>query len=290
MREKDIVEKHLEDYNDVFADIINVLLFHGRRLIKENDLENSSTLSMYKADDNELHETERDVSKFWKNANVKIALCGFENQTTVDKDMPIRVIGYDGQSCRSQLLKQDDTVPSARYPVITLVLYFGLKHWDKPKTLHGCFDIPKDLLPYVSDYKINIFEIAYLTNEQVAMFTSDFKIVADYFVQMRKNKDYIPSNEEIQHVDAILKMMAVLTGDNRFTDAQQHAKGGNKTMCEVLDKVENRGIEKGLALGEERLAGLINKLLADGRTEEIALATSNQQARNKFYKEYGITC
>lgn len=61
-------------------------------------------------------------------------------------------------------------------------------------------------------------------------------------------------------------------------------------MCEVLDKVENRGIEKGLALGEERLAGLINKLLADGRTEEIALVTSNKKTRNKFYKEYGITC
>lgn len=65
MNTKDITEKHLEDYNDVFADIANVLLFHGERLIKEEDLENSSTHSMYKADDGELHETERDVSKFW---------------------------------------------------------------------------------------------------------------------------------------------------------------------------------------------------------------------------------
>ena len=290
MKTKDITEKHLEDYNDVFADIANVLLFHGERLMKEEDLENSPARSMYKADDSELHETERDVSKFWKNTNIKIALCGFENQTETDKDMPLRIIGYDGQSYRSQLIKQNGKVPKERYPVVTLVLYFGLKHWDTATTLHECFDIPTGLLPYVSDYKINIFEIAYLTDEQVSLFKSDFKIVADYFVQMQKNKDYIPSREEICHVDAILKMMAVLTGDNRFTDAQQHTKGGKKTMCEVLDKVENRGIEKGLALGEERLAGLINKLLADGRTEEIALVTSNKKTRNKFYKEYGITC
>ena len=35
---------------------------------------------------------------------------------------------------------------------------------------------------------MNLYEIAYLSDEQVQMFTSDFKIVADYFVQMRKNK------------------------------------------------------------------------------------------------------
>ncbi|HBA97934.1 MAG TPA: transposase, partial [Lachnospiraceae bacterium] len=71
-----------------------------------------------------------------------------------------------------------------RYPVITLFLYFGYKkHWDKPRTLYGCLDIPEELKPYVNDYKINLFEIAYLTEKQVSLFKSDFRIVADYFVQ-----------------------------------------------------------------------------------------------------------
>ena len=39
--------------------------------------------------------------------------------------------------------------------------------------------------PYVNDYKINLFQIAYLTYEQVNLFQSDFKVVADYFVQKR---------------------------------------------------------------------------------------------------------
>lgn len=286
MSKKDIIEKHLEDYDDVFADIVNVLLFHGKRLIKEYELEKSPTHSMYKADDNELHETERDVSKFWKNANVKIALCGFENQTEADKDMPLRIIGYDGQSYRSQLLTQNDKITIERYPVVTLVLYFGLKRWNKAKTLHECFDIPNDLLPYVSDYKINVFEIAYLTDEQVTMFKSDFKIVADYFVQMRKNKKYIPSKKEIVHIDAILKMMSVLSGDERFTYAQALQKeGGIKTMCETFDEYENRGI----ARGEQRFASLVTKLLADGRTEDLQKATSDETIRNKLYMEYGIT-
>lgn len=40
MAEKDIAEKTLEAYNDVFADIINVLLFNGEQQVK-SELEES---------------------------------------------------------------------------------------------------------------------------------------------------------------------------------------------------------------------------------------------------------
>ena len=39
MAEKDITEKILADYNDVFADIVNVLLFDGRQVVSADDLE-----------------------------------------------------------------------------------------------------------------------------------------------------------------------------------------------------------------------------------------------------------
>ena len=39
MGEKDIAEKILLAYNDVFSDIVNVLLFGGQESIRENDLE-----------------------------------------------------------------------------------------------------------------------------------------------------------------------------------------------------------------------------------------------------------
>lgn len=70
--QKDIAEKILESYNDVFSDIVNVLLFNGRQILHEDELDNQSPRSAYKA---------------------------------------------DGRY---------------RYPVVTLVLYFGLKkRWDK---------------------------------------------------------------------------------------------------------------------------------------------------------------
>ena len=66
MGAKDITEKNLEAWNDVFADIVNVLLFNGQRLVKEKELEADTKDSMFKAD-GQIHEQERDVSKFWKN-------------------------------------------------------------------------------------------------------------------------------------------------------------------------------------------------------------------------------
>ena len=50
MGEKDIAEKILLAYNDVFSDIVNVLLFGGKEVILENDLEDQTTRTAYKAD------------------------------------------------------------------------------------------------------------------------------------------------------------------------------------------------------------------------------------------------
>ena len=39
MAQKDASEKILESYNDVFSDIVNVLLFKGRKVLSEEELE-----------------------------------------------------------------------------------------------------------------------------------------------------------------------------------------------------------------------------------------------------------
>lgn len=38
LAEKDITEKVLEAFNDVFADIVNVLLFDGKEILKAEEL------------------------------------------------------------------------------------------------------------------------------------------------------------------------------------------------------------------------------------------------------------
>ena len=95
MAEKDIAEKILEDYPDVFADIVNGLLFDGKTVIRPEELEDSKIQSAYRSEGN-LHELERDVAKRWKKNDIRIACVGFENQTNSDPRMVLRVYGYDG--------------------------------------------------------------------------------------------------------------------------------------------------------------------------------------------------
>ena len=249
MAEKDLSEKLLEEYDDVFADIVNVLLFHGKREVKEEELAETGTESQYKADDSVLHAQERDVAKYWKKGKIRLALYGLENQTTIDYKMPMRILNYDGMSYRSQLLKDENEV----YPVITLVLYFGTeRQWKKPLSLYEMFSMQEELKEYINDYKINVFNIAYLSEEQVNMFTSDFKIVADYFVQKRKDGKYKPSSDVIRHVDAILKFMAVFTGDQRYFNEAIKKKmqaGGIQTMDKVIDDYIDLGRKEGMEFG-----------------------------------------
>lgn len=217
LKEKDANEKALEAFNDVFADIINGLLFEGRQVVYEQKLADAQPFSIYKAEDG-IHEQERDVSKFWidgsgKQVNFRLALFGIENQTRYDSDMPLRVIGYDGAAYRAELSRKE------RYPVITLVLYFGNSHWGKNRSIYDVVPVTEELKPYVNDYRIHVFEIAHLPETAIRYFHSDFKIVVDYFVRRRTNPDYRPTDPDaFRHIDEILKLMSAMTQDARFLE------------------------------------------------------------------------
>ena len=264
MGEKDITEKVLEDHNDVFADIINGLLFAGEQRVLPGALENTVIHSQYKAEDEKVHELERDVAKYWKEREVQLAICGIENQSTIEKNMPFRIIGYDGAAYRSQLQQNRKKI----LPVVTIVLYFGTdRRWRSDKNIKSLLEIPAGLDEYVSDYQIKVFEVAWLSEEQISHFRSDFRIVANFFVNKRKNKDYIPDDPtEIRHVDEVLKLLQVMTGDERYKQIFQKKKGV-RSMCDVAERLEKRGIEKGRL---EEKKKVYKNLLKEGFSEEKA--------------------
>ena len=257
MGEKDITEKALISCNDVFADIVNNLVFGGKKLVDETELGQAPDRGVYRGDTG-FRELERDVSKYWRTNNIRIALLGIENQTVPEDDMPMRVIGYDGLAYRDQIRYETDEKGIRRKivercPVITLVLYFGYeKHWDKARTLHEALGdtLKPEFKGLVNDYAINLYEIAYLTDEQLEGFHSDFRYVADYFVQKQRTGTYTGSHEEMKHVREVLQLMTVLTGDNRFASVAEQENGASEkgelhNMCDVLDAIEKRGYEKG---------------------------------------------
>ena len=282
MSVKDIEEKMLEDFNDVFADIVNVNLFNGKRIIKPNDLENIKDRSRFKATDGFITEQERDVAKWWKDFKIRIALIGIENQTAIDKNMCFRLYGYDGAAYKSQYETNE------KYPVFTLVLYFGTTHWNTGRKLSDSLNIPEHLKEYFNDYKMNLVEVAWQTDEQLSMYKSDFRFVAEYFIQKRKNMQYTPSNNTIKHVDSVLKMLSALTGDDRFERIVNERINGERrpnNMCEILDEIEEKGRMEGRKLGIlEVLSGLVN----DGLLSITEAAKRAGMSVPKFKEESGL--
>lgn len=287
MGEKDLSEKILEDYNDVFADIMNVLLFDGKDVVKPDSLKNSSVHSQCRAEDEKLHEQERDVAKHWMDGNVELALYGIENQSSVDRYMPFRVIGYDGATYRSQLLHTEKAV----VPVVTIVLYFGNDHWTAPKNVKDLLDIPAGLADYVNDYRIHVFEIAWLTDAQIAKFKSDFGVVARFFVEKRKDPFYTPQDgTAIAHVDAVLKLLSTVSKDPRY-ERVLHTNNEKeiKSMCDVADRLERMGIEKGIKEG--RLAEIFDSVLAGDYSVKRGAEKANMEIAEfeKAMKDAGYT-
>lgn len=252
MQQKDLSEKVLEDNNDIFADIVNVLLFDGEDTVEESSLVNTTVHSQYKDDSGKLHEQERDVAKYWRKGDTDIVLYGIENQTKVESRMPVRIFGYEGASYRGQHDKKTIV------PVITMVLYYGTdRRWTAPANIKSLIKVPDGLDKYVNDVKANVFEIAWLTDDQISKFKSDFKIVANFFVNKRKNKDYIPDDKTtIKHVDEILKFLSVMTGDNRYEKLLAD-KEGVSNMCDVAQRLEDRGMKKGIEKGNRMIYSLV---------------------------------
>jgi hypothetical protein len=259
MGEKDQAEKQLEAYNDVFADIVNAIVFQGNQCVKPEDLQELDTNSAYMGD-GALRGQVRDVVKLWKDGLIGIALFGIENQTSPDPDMPVRVMGYDYASYRHEVEHGE-----GRHPVLTLVLYMGYKtRWNRPKSLKEWFDPnalsglnPEDrsrLEKYISDYPIHVVEVAWLSKEQLSHFRSEFRIVAEWFCQLRKYGDYLPDQPTVvNHAHALLNLMRALTGDRRFVEIKcaLDAEGGPITVDTIIDQFIKKGKQEGLEEGRK---------------------------------------
>ena len=315
MNGKDITQKMLERYNDVFADIVNVLLFNGKRIVDEDALTDTPVDSALKID-GEIHSQDRDVAKYWKNSQINIALFGLENQTVPDKLMPMRVIGYDGAEYKKQVLEENRY--KKKYPVITLVLYMGYdRNWKYSNSLLDLLEVDENLKPYVNDYKINIFEIAFLDREKIELFKSDFRMLADYLYQMRTTNSYKGDESNIKHVDEILMLMSAMSG---FKNVENIIKVAHeRKVCNMkgfFELAEEKGIEKGIELGrtegreeglelgrtEGREEGLqlgrtegadmvseLNTILArEGNLEKIIKANTDKIYRNELLKKYRL--
>ena len=154
-------------------------------------------------------------------------------------------------------------------------------------------------MPTVSSFfSINLMDVPdvpRLTGEQVEKFTSDFQIIADYFVQLSKNKDYVPKDKIIRHTDSFLKLMSVLTQDDKYAEISREISHDEEgfNMCEVLDKAEARGEARGKVIGEA-MGEARGKAIGEARGKTIGALNKTVEilrviiANNSWSKEQAM--
>ena len=325
MGQKDLSERKLFEFNDVFADAVNGLLFSGEEVVKEEELEDIPSKSNLQKVNGKLTYQERDVSKLWKKGGVVISLFGLENQTEIDKNMIFRIMGYDIMTYKSQINKEEtirnkicklknkmdenskkikeklekelSTIQDV-YPVITIVFYYGKKQWESPLSLRKRLNIPDKLKNILPEYKVNVYNLGTIPDEEIARLKRDFKIIVDFL----KNGDTLKvETETITHLPEMLDFFAAFVGDERFEEIRESiiASYGERSgdgMCdikEVLDKIENRGLEKGIKLGIEQgiKQGIdrgIEQGINQGRLDALLSAVNKLMVNLKFTLEQAL--
>ena len=288
MGKPDQHEKRLEEYNDVFADIYNALVFE-REMLNEDNLMAGPTETINDSDTDDLIEQRRDVfkhygelepvSKFYcskeNNVHLRLANFGIENQTTVDSLMPLRIMSYDVGSYRQQI--NDNHTLAKKYqkrnysvkmlsPVISIVLNFSDKRWSTSKCLKDMIEIPEELLIYsdfIQDYKMLVFDIAFLEDEVINNFKSDFGIVARFFKNKRTNNLNDMSVADVKRVKPLLRFFSEMTNQKEFENLEdrllaEKRKGVKIPMCTFTQGLVDQGERTGIA--KEKKATIIRML------------------------------
>ena len=206
MGKNDAVSKKYLSRNDVFADAINYHFFGGQQVIrserlKEQSPEELSLLFGKRGNESDgsrgrgrerepvLEQRYRDVLKkcvIRSCGKTLYMIYGIEAQSEIHYAMPVRSMLYDAMNYASQVSeiaaehrKEGDHGISGGeflsgfhkadrlHPVQTLVIYFGSKPWDGPRSLKEMLDLPEGMeKTFLNDYRLDL-----LVPEEIEDFT-----------------------------------------------------------------------------------------------------------------------
>ncbi len=155
---------------------------------------------------------------------------------------------------RATRKNKDPDFPLERLiPCVIFTLHYGPYVW-KPKSFRQLFryDAYPYLQPFLSDYKINIENIACWGREKIASIHSDFRFVADYCRQMRESggKTYDPPTEwSMENMEETLMTLVAFSKDGDLKKAlyqfieqfKFYEQKGVVTMSSVIAHIEKRG-------------------------------------------------
>ena len=280
----DIVVKNYWRNNEQFADFFNAVLFDGKEIIKADELEDIDTEESSILEHKDYAESigaARDNVKIRKKStiyNVELVILGMEGQERIHYAMPMRVMGYDYGTYKKQYddnakkyknangMSRDEYMSKMKkmdkfIPVITIVVYYGENPWDGALSLHEMLNIPKEVEPFVNDYKMHLIEARKnnlkLHNINNIDLFNLLEILINKDEKLKETKEKAIQYASEHDVDKSV-IMTVAGAANCKMDYDMIAGKGSVDMCTVFEETRFEG----------RLEGRLEGKL-EGRAEEI---------------------
>lgn len=280
----DIVVKNYWRNNEQFADFFNAVLFDGKEIIKADELEDIDTEEPSILEHKDYAESigaARDNVKIRKKStiyNVELVILGMEGQERIHYAMLMRVMGYDYGTYKKQYddnakkyknangMSRDEYMSKMKkmdkfIPVITIVVYYGENPWDGALSLHEMLNIPKEVEPFVNDYKMHLIEARKnnlkLHNINNIDLFNLLEILLNKDEKLKETKEKAIQYASEHDVDKSV-IMTVAGAANCKMDYDMIAGKGSVDMCTVFEETRFEG----------RLEGRLEGKL-DGRAEEI---------------------
>lgn len=314
---------------EVFADFINGSLYRGKQVIAAKELESFAYTGKEthrdRSGNRKRRLRSRDVVKLRIGQN-QYAVIAIENQDELHYFMPFRCMEYDAEDYAKQVRRlkkfhkeKKDLTTAAEFlsgvkktdklkPVVTLVFYHGKGTWDTCRELHDMLDFSGEneiLKEYTSNYRANIIPLQELDENNFRTGLRELIGVMRRRDDEKKMRQFYQENEErFASIDEdtydAISVMADRKNLRQYKEENRNEEG-KVNMCRAFDQWEKEwfsegeqaglqsGLESGIALGEQKMALLIGKLLADGRLEDLRAASQNEKRRLVLYKEYGLT-
>ncbi len=262
----------------------NAVLFDGKEIIKADELEDIDTEESSILEHKDYAGSigaARDNVKIRKKStiyNVEFVILGMEGQERIHYAMPMRVMGYDYGTYKKQYddnakkyknangMSRDEYMSKMKkmdkfIPVITIVVYYGENPWDGALSLHEMLNIPKEVEPFVNDYKMHLIEARKnnlkLHNINNIDLFNLLEILLNKDEKLKETKEKAIQYASEHDVDKSV-IMTVAGAANCKMDYDMIAGKGSVDMCTVFEETRFEG----------RLEGRLEGKL-EGRAEEI---------------------
>lgn len=270
----DVCTKEYMSNPRIFADAFNYYFFHGKQVLKPDELTVADATEIALPYGEGVRgmivptQKFRDVLKLWTvmtSEDATYMLLGVENQTNVHYAMPVRTLLYDALNYSSQVeeagkkyremknVKGDEFLSGFKKtdkvkPVFTLVIYWGSKDWDGPRSLYEMLDVKENMHEFIKEY-VNDYKLHIIVPNEIENFERFYTELGYCFRYIQssgkkeKLKRLIEDYQDIySNLDKISGYLLETVTDTRIPKSAK--KEGSINMCKAIEEMIEEATEE----------------------------------------------